>query len=96
MLPSVIGSPGGFFDARDHGRNLIPDRRYAFALSSKGVIMPREIVEPHKGDKRYVRRGSKRPIQKEGDVGRSLSADRRSKVKKIVKKGEGNRGDQRR
>jgi hypothetical protein len=28
--------------------------------------------------------------------GRSLSADRRSKVKKIVKKGEGDRGDQRR
>ena len=58
--------------------------------------MPREIVEPHKGDKRYIRRGSKGPIQKEVDVGLSLSADRRSKVKEIVKKGEGDRGDQRR
>ena len=35
-------------------------------------------------------------FKKEVDVGLSLSADRRSKVKKIVKKGEGDRGDQRR
>jgi hypothetical protein len=58
--------------------------------------MPREIVEPHKGDKRYVRRGSKGRFKKEVDVGRSLSADRRSKAKTVVKKGEGDRGDQRR
>jgi hypothetical protein len=96
MLPSVIGSPGGFFDARVMAGTWCPDRRYAFALSSKGVIMPREIVEPHKGDKRYVRRGSKGRFKKEVDVGRSLSADRRSKAKTVVKKGEGDRGDQRR
>jgi hypothetical protein len=33
--------------------------------------------------------------QRQVDVGRSLSADRRSKAKTIVKKGEGDRGDQR-
>jgi len=57
--------------------------------------MPREMIEPHTGDKRYVRRGKKGKFKKEVDVGRSLSADRRSKAKTIVKKGEGDRGDRR-
>ena len=56
--------------------------------------MPRELVEPRKGDKRYVRRGKKGQFSsRQVDVGRSLSADRRSKAKTIVKKGEGDRGD---
>ena len=57
----------------------------------------REMAEPHKGDKRYVRRGvigefTDKPLS----VGRSLVADRRSKSKTVVKKGQGDRGDQRR
>jgi hypothetical protein len=44
---------------------------------------------------RYLRRGNKGKFNKEADVGRSLSADRRSKAKTIVKKGEGDRGDRR-
>jgi hypothetical protein len=52
--------------------------------------MPREMIEPHAGDKRYVRRGKKGTLtSRQVDVGRSLSADRRSKAKTIVKKGEG-------
>jgi hypothetical protein len=59
--------------------------------------MPRETIEPHKGSKRYVRRGpTGRFTDKQVSVGRSLSADRRSKAKTVVKKGEGDRGDQRR
>jgi hypothetical protein len=57
--------------------------------------MPREMIEPHTDDKRYVRRGKKGKFKKEVDVGRSLSADWRSKAKTIVKKGEGDRGDRR-
>jgi hypothetical protein len=41
--------------------------------------------------------GAKKESSRPGrqtDVGRSLSADRRSKAKTIVKKGEGDRGDQ--
>jgi len=58
--------------------------------------MPRELTEPHKGNKRYVRRGKKGQFSsRQVDVGRSLSADRRSKAKTIVKKGEGDRGDRR-
>jgi len=59
--------------------------------------MPREMIEPHKGDKRYIRRGAKGQFtNKQVDMGRSLSADRRSKAKTIAKKGEGDRGDRRR
>jgi hypothetical protein len=57
------------------------------------IVMPREMIEPHTGDKRNVRRGKKGKFKKEVDVGRSLSADRRSKAKTIVKKGEGDPGD---
>jgi hypothetical protein len=57
--------------------------------------MPRELIEPHKGDKRYVRRKKGKFSSRQASVGRSLSADRRSKAKTIVKKGEGDRGDQR-
>jgi hypothetical protein len=56
--------------------------------------MSRELIEPHKGDKRYVRRGAKGKFTgKQVDVGRSLAADRRSKAKTVAKKGEGDRGD---
>jgi hypothetical protein len=58
--------------------------------------MPRELIEPHKGDKRYVRRKGGKFTTRQTDVGRSLSADRRSKAKTTVKKGEGDRGDRRR
>ena len=58
--------------------------------------MPRELIEPHKGDKRYVRRDAKGRIKESDDVGRSLAADRRTKAKTVVKKGEGDRGDQKR
>ena len=55
--------------------------------------MPRELIEPHKGDKRYVRRKKGRFTKSQVSVGRSLAADRRSKAKRKVKKGEGDRGD---
>ena len=34
----------------------------------------RELIEPHKGDKRYVRRNKKGEFNEVVDVGRSLSA----------------------
>jgi hypothetical protein len=70
----------------------------AIALTIKAMesVMPRELTEPHKGDKRYVRRGKKGEFtSRQVAVGRSLSADRRSKAKTIAKKGEGDRGDRR-
>jgi hypothetical protein len=59
------------------------------------LAMPRELISP-KGDKRFVRRGAKGQFKESDDVGRSLAADRRTKAKTIAKKGEGDRGDQKR
>jgi hypothetical protein len=57
----------------------------------------RELIEPHKGDKRYARRDEKGHFTSDQvDVGRSLSADRRSKSETVAKKGQGDRGDQQR
>ena len=56
----------------------------------------RTTIEPHKGDKRYVRRNKQGEFKKEVNVGRSLAADRRSKAKTKVKKGQGDRGDTKR
>jgi len=58
--------------------------------------MPRQLIEPHPGDRRYVRRKEGKFSKNQVGVGRSLAADRRSKAKRVVKKGEGDRGDQRR
>jgi hypothetical protein len=58
--------------------------------------MPRELIEPHKGDKRYVRPDSAGKFKESDDVGRSLAADRRKKAKTVTKKGEGDRGDAKR
>ena len=58
--------------------------------------MPRELSEPHRGDKRFVRRTKGGEFKESDDVGRSLAADRRKKAKRVAKKGEGDRGDQRR
>jgi hypothetical protein len=57
----------------------------------------RELIEPHKGDKRFIRRDENgRFTEQQVDVGRSLSADSRTKAKKVVPKGQGDRGDTKR
>lgn len=54
----------------------------------------REIIEPHKGDKRYARRDDHgRFTDDQTDVGRSSAADQRQHSKTPAKKGEGDRGD---
>lgn len=55
----------------------------------------REIIQPHPGDKRYARRNPEGQFtENQVNVGKSLAADRGSKAKKIVPKGQGDRGDQ--
>jgi hypothetical protein len=58
--------------------------------------MPRTQIEPHKGDKRYVRRKGGKFTKSQDDVGRSLAADRRKRAKRVVRSGEGDRGDRQR
>jgi hypothetical protein len=55
--------------------------------------MPRNQIEPHKGDKRYVRRKRGKFTKSQDDVGRSLATDRRQHANRDVKSGEGDRGD---
>lgn len=53
----------------------------------------RELIEPHKGDKRFVRRDDKGQFSESDDVGKSLAQDVRKKAKTIAKPGQGDRGD---
>ena len=56
----------------------------------------RELIEPHEGDKRYVRRDDEGEFtESQDDVGRSLTQDRRTPAETEVKKGQGDRGDRR-
>lgn len=55
----------------------------------------RETIEPHAGDKRYIRRDSRgRFTSDQSSVGRSLGDDRRQHAKNTVPPGQGDRGDQ--
>ena len=53
----------------------------------------RELIEPNKGDKRYVRRDEKGQFKEQVDVGKSLAADRRQHSATKAKPGQGDRGD---
>ena len=45
----------------------------------------REVIQPHKGDKRYARRDKEGQFTNDQvNVGKSLGADRRSKTKTVV------------
>jgi hypothetical protein len=59
----------------------------------KSKTSKRTVLEPKKGDRRYVRRNKKGEFKKEVSVGRSLAADRKRKAKTKVPKGQGDRGD---
>ena len=58
--------------------------------------MVRTLIEPNKCDKRYLRRKRGKFTKSQDDIGRSLAADRRKRAKRVVKSGEGDRGDRRR
>jgi hypothetical protein len=53
----------------------------------------RELIEPNKGDKRYVRRNEQGEFKEQVDVGESLAHDQRQPAKTKVKPGQGDRGD---
>jgi len=56
----------------------------------------RELIEPHKGDKRFVRRDERGRFSEVVDVGKSLAQDRKSHAKTVSKPGYGDRGDRKR
>ena len=56
----------------------------------------RELIVPHKGDRRFVRRDSSGRFSEVEDAGRSLTQDRRRQAKTVSKPGYGDRGDRKR
>jgi hypothetical protein len=55
----------------------------------------RELIEPHKGDKRFVRRDDEGKFTESTDVSRSLAQDVRKSAKTVAKPGQGDKGDRR-
>jgi hypothetical protein len=62
-------------------------------MSPKSANSTRELVEPRRGDKRYVRRDSRGRFAESDDVGRSLATDIKQAARNKVKAGQGDRGD---
>jgi len=61
------------------------------------MAIKREVIQPHENDKRYARRDDAGHFTSDQvSVGKSLAADRRSKAKTVVPKGQGDRGDRKR
>jgi hypothetical protein len=58
------------------------------------MAQKRELLEPHKGDKRFVRRDENGKFTKDQtDVGKSLSQDVKQTAKTKVAEGQGDKGD---
>lgn len=53
----------------------------------------RELIEPQKGDKRFVRRDEKGQFSEVVDAGRSMAQDRKQHSSTVSKPGHGDRGD---
>ena len=53
----------------------------------------RELIEPHKGDKRYVRRDERGRFREMVDVGRSSAQDPRHTAENDAPRAQGDRGD---
>ncbi len=53
----------------------------------------RELIEPHEGDKRYVRRDESGQFSETDNVGRSLSRDRDLEAQRTSESGQGDGGD---
>ena len=63
------------------------------ANSSHSGQGARELVEPHRGDKRFQRRDERGRFGKSDDAGRSLAQDIKQSARTKVKSGQGDRGD---
>ena len=53
----------------------------------------RELIEPTKGDKRFVRRDENGRFSEVVDAGKSMAQDRKRHAKTTSKPGYGDRGD---
>jgi hypothetical protein len=66
-------------------------------IQQEASMSTREVIQPHKGDKRYARRDEQGHFtDSQVEVGKSLAADKRQTAKTTVPKGQGDRGDEKR
>ena len=86
----IAGGAAGAVAAR---KAVVKKRTAKARKTTRKASSKRTLIEPHKGDKRYVRRDAKGRIKESVDVGRSLAADRRHKSKTRAKPGSGDKGD---
>lgn len=56
----------------------------------------RQLIKSRRGGARFVRRDGRGRFKEVDMVGRSLKQDRRRKAKRVVKSGQGDRGDRKR
>jgi len=56
----------------------------------------RELIQPHKGDRRFVRRDAQGRFAEVDNAGRSMAQDRKRRAKTESKPGYGDRGDRKR
>ena len=70
------------------------DAVQASPIQESTVARKRELIEPHEGDKRYIRRDDAGHFTTDQvDVGRSLSSDAKQHSKRVAEKGQGDKGD---
>jgi len=69
--------------------------RKATSKLAKSRAAKREAIDTST-DKRFVRRKATGKFKESDDMGKSLSADRRTKAKRAVKSGQGDKGDRKR
>jgi hypothetical protein len=71
-----------------------PSRQPTLKEKEQGMAeKKRELIEPHEGDKRYVRRDENGRFEESDDVSRSLSQDQKRQAKTKAKPGQGDKGD---
>lgn len=76
------------------GRAIVKNKKKSSAKRTKRAsAAKRTLIEPHPGDKRYVRRDARGRIKESDNVSRSLSADKRRTAKTKARAGQGDRGD---
>jgi hypothetical protein len=67
-------------------------KKSATTVSTRKKAAKRELIDTGR-DKRFVRRDPGGKFNESDDVGKSLTQDRRRKAKRVVKSGQGDKGD---
>ena len=68
-------------------------KRAVLAPERRSRMSQRELIEPHKGDKRYQRRKEDGTFAESDDQSRSLSADSRQQARNKKPRNQGDKGD---